>query len=442
VVYGALCTNETCDGTGDCVVDYDNSVCPQFATTDLQCTLSFCFPPASPNATTGCLYFGNTGASCSDGFDCTPTDQCIGFVCTGMIDTNYCPNITAVVNDDCITAVCDPTGGGPYLEDACVSTNEPNGTFCDDGFACTTDYCNGGGTCVGHTTTQEAQDYCDSQIMPGECFVAECDPLAIGSNMDGCVEIPVTSGPCDDGLDCTYLDMCNASSVCVGTTNDTYCMTSEPALSDTCVSGVCVEGVGCVFFNNTEPCDDGFSCTNTDTCDGADVCIGTPDDGPCQLEIPPGADPVCVNLTCSPFAIGHNVTSGCLLEYLSIGCNDTFACTHTDVCVDGICMGTPDDAYCITNNPNPGACAISQCDPFAVGHDADGCVFVVVDEGMNCTDSYTCTIGDMCTSNVTCAGTPDNSTCNAMEPALSNECIAGVCSAENGTEPTGCVFLI
>ena len=83
----------------------------------------------------------------------------------------------------------------------------------------------------------------------------------------GCVH-PPNSNPCDDGNSCTVGDAC-AGGYCVGGPPQN-CNDGNP-----CTDDVCDPVVGCVATNNTSPCDDGNVCTQSDTCNRGS-CTGTP----------------------------------------------------------------------------------------------------------------------------------------------------------------------
>jgi len=72
---------------------------------------------------------------------------------------------------------------------------------------------------------------------------------------------------CTDGDVCTD-DACDGAGLCVGTPNTAPCNDGNPCTSiDTCSGGVCAG------TPNTIPCDDGNACTIDDTCAGG-LCVG------------------------------------------------------------------------------------------------------------------------------------------------------------------------
>jgi cysteine-rich repeat protein len=211
---------------------------------------------------------------------------------------------------------------------------EPNGSSCADG-----DLCNGAETCQAGVCTAGAPLVCnDSNV----CTTDSCNPLS------GCVYTPNTA-PCNDGNACTTADTCSGGS-CVG----------GPALvcndSNLCTDDSCNPASGCVYVNNTAPCDDSNACTTADTCSGGS-CAGGP-----ALVCNDGN--VCTSDSCNP-------ATGCVYANNTAPCSDGNPCTDGDVCSGGSCIaGGPalcDDGSLCTDDscnlltgcqhtPNPGLC--------------------------------------------------------------------------------------
>jgi hypothetical protein len=95
-----------------------------------------------------------------------------------------------------------------------------------------------------------------------------------------------------------------------------------------CTTDSCAPATGCVHTNNTNPCDDGNLCTQTDTCQGG-VCVGS-DVVTCSP-----LDQCHVAGTCNP------ATGFCSHPSAANGtaCNDGNPCTVGDACVNGVCNG-------------------------------------------------------------------------------------------------------
>lgn len=231
----------------------------------------------APNGlTTTCSVSGkDAGTECNDGNDCTSGDACSGG------DTSSC-------------------GGTPYT--------------CDDSLACTTDQCNGDGTCS-FTTLPGFCNIAGTCIAnnavnpanPCQICVASANPTTWTNKSDG--------SPCDgDGDGCT--------------------------VSDTCLAGTCVPGP-------IAPCDDGKTCTLDDcqtTGSTSFVCTHTVTAGSCLI------DGVCYNNNaphptnscqqCTPAMSSNgwsNKPNGTMCN------NDNNGCTE-DTCLAGTCAaGVPAD---------------------------------------------------------------------------------------------------
>lgn len=154
----------------------------------------------------------------------------------------------------------DVTWGGPCL-------NEPDGTECSDGNACT-----GPGTCEQGVCMSGPQVPCAQP--PEPCVETICDPT------NGCVEQELSDVPCDDGNPCTNNDQCRDGE-CTGEEKE-----CEP---DQChASAFCNPETGECDFEpapNGTPCNDADGCTKEDSC-FAGQCAGTPvmctTDDPCE----------------------------------------------------------------------------------------------------------------------------------------------------------------
>jgi hypothetical protein len=211
-----------------------------------------------------CTVVCTVDADCDDGLACNGVETCAG---VGMMGADL---------DGCLP-------GTPV--------------DCDDGAACTFDACaEPSGTCSNTPIPASCNDAVD-------CTTDTCDPMGIGADADGCVFAP-DNGFCTDGVGCTD-DVCNPmlgpGTGCASTPNDDNCDDANVCTDETCDTVL-----DCQTTFNTDPCDDGFTCTNTDTCDGAGMCAGTPDDAVCA----DGDN--CTTDTCDPAAMGAEATTGCV----------------------------------------------------------------------------------------------------------------------------------
>jgi len=362
------------------------------------CTKDTCTPGF------GCLHTPQAGPCLFDADPCTE-DACIAGFCEAKKIFNICQ----------IGGKCVPVGGKPADQpclvcDPAASTTAwtlLSGSPCDDGNACTSfDTCSNG-KCGGSAVA------CGDK---SPCTADSCDPSK------GCTFAPV-AGPCSDDNACTTGDQCLAGK-CAGTP-------LAPAACDDknpCTTDSCAQAFGCTHAPNTAPCNDGDACTKFDACASGQCLPGTiicpcsgdedcNDKNPCTLDacVSKGCNnqPVgtgacddnnactgpdkCAGVTCSGAAVvcdDKNPCSldscvaekGCVAQPLQgPTCNDDNLCTTGDVCIDGVCTGTPKN--CDDNNP----CTLDLCSP------AKGvCDHAPYGDGTACTsDNVACTI-DVC----------------------------------------------
>ncbi|MDC0746332.1 kelch repeat-containing protein [Polyangium mundeleinium] len=202
--------------------------------------------------------------------------------------------------------------------------------LCVDGYCCDS-ACGGGaaGDCQA-CNVPGAQGICSPIAAGTTCRVAAsacdmpetCNGVATTCPVD--VALPNGTG-CNDGNACTQNDTCMSGS----------CMPGSPVMCvplDTChTAGTCNPASG-VCTNPAKAdgsaCNDGNACTQTDQC-AAGVCTGM-------------APVVCAPLDACHEAGTCNPASGvCTNPAKADGsaCNDGNACTQTDQCAGGVCMG-------------------------------------------------------------------------------------------------------
>ena len=368
-----LCTVDSCDGTtGEC------------AHATVECTDGNACTDDTCDAAIGCVFTPN-GNACDDGDACTVADKCTNGSCAGGAPLN-CDD-----QNGCTTDTCDSKTG-------CVWAN--NTLPCDDGVACTqNDVCGGTGTCAGTAYACVAPDACH---LEGTC---------VG---DGTCKYPNANDatPCDDANKCTTGDACYAG-VCAGTSVVTC--TASDACHDI---GTCDPATGtCTNPAKTDgaPCDDANKCTLGDSCIQG-TCKGAPN--PCHEK----PDNTCTDDYCSKDLAGD----GCYHTYRADGaaCEDGNACTGGDTCKNTVCQAGPLVA-CSDGND----CTDDSCDP------AIGCVFK--NNTTKCNDGVACTKTDVCTGGA-CLGTPY--ACPAPdachEPGTCNG--DGTCSYAAKTDGTAC----
>ena len=158
---------------------------------------------------------------------------------------------------------------------------------------------------------------------------------------------------------------------------------------------------------NGTTCNDGNACTQTDACQSG-LCVGT-NPVVCQAMDQCHTAGVCDPSSgmCSNLAVPNGIT-----------CNDGNACTRTDACQSGLCVGT-----------NPVFCkARGQCHLWGVCDPANGvCSDPVKPDGTICTDGNLCTQNDSFQTGV-CVG-------SAIPCDDDNFCTADSCDPAKGLRP-------
>ncbi len=433
------CTDDTCDALLDCQYSTNSASCDDGSacTTIDVCSNGTCVGSVPPDcddgnpctddtcvALTGCVNSNNASA-CDDGQACTTSDTCNLGSCSGV------PVDCTGLDDDCTLGVCNVDTG--TCEPQSVNEGEP----CDDGALCTTgDQCSLG-VCAGSAI--------DCSGLDDTCAVGVCNPTT-----GTCQPQPTNDGgTCDDGNICSTNDVC-AAGQCVGDaipgcqtcTTAADCVDANPCTDESCPAGTCV------YTANSAACDDGNACTTTDTCAGGmcvggappdctdgndctdDTCDGllgcqnTPNNDPCDDGNACTSSDTCAGGSCiggrpRDCDDGNACTDdscdaglGCQNIANVLPCDDGNACTTADVCAGGSCTGGP-PPNCDDGNP----CTDDSCDP------AGGCI--TVDNTAPCDDGLACTVADVCADGV-CSGTPLD--CSHLDDV----CTVGVCNTTSG----------
>ena len=223
------------------------------------------------------------------------------------------------------------------------------------------------------------------------------------------------------------------------------------AAADAChVAGTCDPSTGLCSTPAAPadtPCDDGDACTTRDAC-AAGVCVGA------SPVVCPAAGPCHESARCDP------ATGACVAPPLGddTPCDDADACTRTDRCQAGTCVGgepvtCPAADTCHVAgacDPATGTCSTpaapdaTPCDDGDACTRQDGCVAGVC-EGA---DRVTCPAADACHVAGTCdpatgtCATPavaDDTPCNDADACTrADRCRAGTCT---GTDPVVCTAL-
>ena len=401
-----------CDDSNDCTTDDHCSggkcVSDQAVECDdgNPCTTDICTPDG------GCFFTINT-IPCNDGNLCTTGDKCQNGECVAGVGIN-CDDQNVCTGDSCVDGVCQhqPAAGvcddgNPCTVDdfchlgACKGGGAEN---CDDDNLCTTDYCDPGSGCFFTINTIPCSDgsVCttDDSCANGTC-TGGAELVCNDGNActdDACLpdsgcQFAPNDEPCDDGNSCTNGDHC-AGGVCAAA-EMLLCNDSSP-----CTSDACLPASGCVF----EPLD--IACSDSDACTTNDWCV----DGQCAGGPPAdcGDGNQCTDDSCDPAA-------GCLNAALLDGdpCDDGNACTETDQCLDSVCTGS-DPPDCDDGKQ----CTDDYCVP------ADGCQHNDMDGGEPCNDLDACTQTDQCAAGACVGSNPptcnDNEVCttDSCEPAV------------------------
>ena len=213
------------------------------------------------------------------------------------------------------------------------------------------------------------------------CTLDLCPPDGCSNPLDPDATDTDSDGICDLGDPCPE-DATNQDSDGDGICDSAECQVGVDCSDDNpCTDDSCDPQTGCVNTNNTNPCDDGNTCTQTDICE-AGICTGS--------------NPVvCTALDqCHDAGVCDPVT-GCSDPVSPQGapCDDGNACTQTDICEAGICTGS-----------NPVVCtALDQCHDAGVCDPVTGCSDPVSAQGAPCDDGNACTQTDICETGI-CAG--------------------------------------
>jgi len=397
---------------------------------------------------------GSPQEPCSSNLDCDACQLCIDGTCVNdPTCADPCQGVfcNAPPANECIdvNTLRAYHGMGECTGGDCVYTFEE--LACEQG--CESGSCKGD-LCAGK--------FCDSPPSPCYIYPGTCSPSTGVCNYQ-----PVAEGwACDDGDNCTSEDACKQGS-CTGTPiicsepPDNECLDAQTMRSYS-VNGVCENGA-CTYTHEDITCSQG--------CQDA-ICSGNP----CEhvvCDAPPGP---C-------YAQSGSCSGGvCNYPYLNgKACDDGNACTGTDMCVSGICIGTPlicdspPDNECVTasimrsfnsagtcmtdacdynyqdvscqHGCDDGKCLYSPCEGVVCTSPPNGCYLSAGScfegvcyydylNGVTCNDGDPCTENDRCLSG-SCAGTPmmcntppdnrcvDSSILRAF--SRNGSCFAGTC---------------
>lgn len=446
---GSSCSNgNICDGVETCLT----GTC--LNPPDLNCTSSNPCVTTGCDTISGCYEIPNASLPFNDNNVCTINDRC-STNGTGISDPFPCPAPTTCLSYTCIdqggVPTCDPVAinvggscstGDPCITGAtcnsfgqcvgtpvtcpapnqcqisitcvggsCVTVNKPNGTACQTGNLCTSDYCNGLGTCLEGPpiVTCAALDQCHSI---GTCnpSTGMCDDPALPDNT-----------PCDDGNNCTQTDIC-LSAQCTGT-DPVHC----PAIDQCHAVGVCQAPSGIC----TTPLLPNFSpCTLPDLCVFSAICL-TGNCTPTGYIDCSNPNP-CITTGCNPL-------TGCTQAFNTNPCDDNNLCNTGTTCVTGTCAsGTGTPVNCDDNDP----CTLDICLPNS------GCFHSPISNCQACSTSSDCLPMPcntaVCYPNNTCGyyvndtntlGCLNSQFCDGIEFCLDGGCHNGLAPDCTDTNP-------
>lgn len=319
------CTNDTCDGQGNCINSPNYNVSTQ------------CCNPANGAVTT-----------ISDGNPCT-NDSCN--TATGQVTHSNAPSGSACgnpANSQCDLAdTCDGAG-------QCQSNIQPNGAPCGSTIHTECDFadtCNGAGVCL--PNIQPSGTPCGSQSS------GPCDAPDSCNSSGTCLPNTLPNNtPCDDSLFCTENTRCNAgvcgggnprncadsltcttdtcdeaNDVCVSTLNEGHCLISGACFADGALQpgNTCAECDPATSTSDWTDLEDGSLCNDGNACTGTGregIGFDTCTSGECLGVLDPQCNDQCEFAV--PAVVGVNISTNA-----SAGDDDGFAScqvdTHADV---------------------------------------------------------------------------------------------------------------
>jgi hypothetical protein len=335
--------------------------------------LSACVGPAPTPCTTCdgvCVdtqndrrHCGACGTACAAGSACT-AGACVASCATGQttcggqcVDTRSSPTNCGACgrscgsNEACVMGACATIGGGG-ANDAGVTCQSPLSLCSGVCF----DLRNDPGHCGNCTTTCATGEYCtagncrvlvvDAGPPPcptgtvgcnGSCFDQQNDPRNCGM----CGRTCSASQYCAAGMCTQFPSMGLDAGTCIASSNpceivsatDAGCVVSLrtcPMPGSCQTGGTCNTTNGaCEYQNRTGSCDDSNACTTTDVCQNG-ACVGT-------------APTTCATPTaCFETSVCIPADGGCTATLKAEGaaCDDGDACSGTDTCTLGRCVGS------------------------------------------------------------------------------------------------------
>lgn len=332
---------------------------------------------------------GQASCECEEGFRAEGL-TCISTSLVPCEDDSFCDDANPCTDDSC------------SIDHFCVHTAVADGTSCEDGSPCSSvDRCLSGMCITGITDKDSDNDgYFDAQCAGGD----DCDDSNKDVNPGG-VEGPSENPNCSDTLDNDCDGAIDGSDTnCISCATNAECNDNNICTTDSCLpSGTCEN----LAVSDGTNCNDDNACTQSDSCQ-AGKCVGT--------------DPVnCTALDdCHTIGVCDTQTGLCSNPNKTDGitCNDGDACTQTDNCQAGVCVGV-----------NPVVCtALDQCHLAGSCNSSTGiCSNPLKTNGTSCSDGEGCTVSDSCQNGNCVPGA--NVDCSALD----DQCNTGICSSISAT---------
>ena len=474
VVSCAASNNTTClknacnKATGKCAMAPTENVKEECDSKTTQCW----WVPLEPSETKKAL------VNCDDGLGCTLNDECVAGKCIGTTDACICTTDAECQSSEAWSAFKDLCRGKPYCDKSnsaapVCKLNPATVPQCSAGLdtTCIKNVCiPDSGKCESRPRSQVIKRKCPDDPSKGCINCADDDASCIWT------ALPPSDPPwigydklkCDDGNSCTFAESCvggqclstnwqcncakdtdcadDDNNLCTGTpycdkaagkckVNPATVIFCTSANDTDCTKNVCDSKTGKCALKPVPGvnilCNDGDSCTATDTCENGQCVSGT-NTCPCKTN------------------------SDCNAKEDGDVCNGTLYCDKT--ANPPACIVNP---ATVLNCPKglDNQCRLNLCNP-----KTGACQLMPTQEGIGCTDGNPCTGGDICTAgqcsptaficdcttNSDCTAKEDNDLCNGtlfcnlgkcqVNPATivtcpvgaSNPCVSIQCDGKTG----------